>query len=143
MVIESLALAAVAVLGPYLAKAGQTFSEKAGEALAQKAGELYQVIKRRFAGDTYAETTLARAEEQPAAENRLAALKLVLTEKIQGDPQFATAVRRLVEEARAVDHRNVIAHGIRGVAVGGDVTSSTIITGDTRGPVDARDAGHA
>ena len=48
---------------------------------------------------------------------RQAALQEVLAEKMGEDPDFAEVVRRLVEEARAADTRNVIAFGERSVAV--------------------------
>ena len=91
---------------------------------------LYQAVKKRFKGDAYAEQTLARAEEKPEAEDRQEALKGVLAEKMADDPAFAASLRRLVEEAQAADTRHVIASGERAVAIGGDVSGSTIITGD-------------
>jgi len=130
MSVQAIAVAATALLGPYLAKAGEAFAKKAGEKLAEKAGALYQAVKKKFKGDAYAEQTLARVEEKPELEGRQAALKEVLTEKLEEDADFAETVRRLVEEAKAADTRNVIAFGERSVAVGGDVSGSTIITGD-------------
>jgi hypothetical protein len=130
MDIQVIAIAATALLGPYLAKAGDAFAEKAGEKLAEKAGALYQAVKAKFKGDAYAEQTLARVEEKPEAEGRKAAFQEVLTEKLGEDADFAEMVRRLVEEAKAADTRHVIAFGERSVAVGGDVSGSTIITGD-------------
>ncbi|MEJ2557846.1 MAG: hypothetical protein P8186_16785 [Anaerolineae bacterium] len=130
MDIQALAVAATALLGPYLAKAGETFAEKAGEKLAEKAGALYQMVKAKFKGDAYAEQTLARVEEKPEAKGRQGTLQEVLAEKMEEDADFAETVHRLVEEAKAADTRNVIAFGERSVAVGGDVSGSTIITGD-------------
>jgi hypothetical protein len=130
MDIQALAVAATALLGPYLAKAGEAFAEKAGEKLGEKAGTLYQAIKGKFKGDAYAEQTLARAEERPEAKGRQATLQEVLAEKMEEDADFAEMVRRLVEEAKAADTRHVIVFGERSVAVGGDVSGSTIITGD-------------
>ena len=47
MIIETVAASAIAVLAPYIAKAGESFAEKAGEKLAEKAEALYQAIKNK------------------------------------------------------------------------------------------------
>jgi hypothetical protein len=130
MDVQVLATAAVALLSPYLVKAGEAFAKQAGEKLADKAEALYQAVKDKFKGDAYAEQTLARVEETPEATGRQAVLQEVLAEKLEEDPEFAGTVRRLLEEARAADTRNVIAFGDRSVAVGGDMSGGTIITGD-------------
>ena len=129
MDIQAIAVAAIALLGPYLARAGEAFAKETGEKLAKKVGALYQVIKKKFKDDAYAEQTLARTEEKPEPEGRQIALKTVLAEKMEEDTDFAETVWRLVEEAKAADTGNVIVYK-RGVAVKGDVTGSTIITGD-------------
>jgi hypothetical protein len=130
MDIQAISTAAIALLSPYLAKAGEAFAKEAGEKLAEKVGALYQAVKSKFKGDAYAEQTLTRIEEKPEATGRQAAFQEVLVEKLEEDPDFAEVVRRLVEEAKAADTRKVIAFGERSVAVGGDVSGSTIITGD-------------
>ena len=130
MDIQRIATAAMALLSPYLTKAGEVLAKEAGEELVEKASALHQAIKAKFKGDAYAEQTLARLEEKPKAKGRQAALREVLAEKLEEDPNFAQVVRRLLKEAKAADTRNVIAFGERSVAVGGDVSGSTIITGD-------------
>ena len=127
---QTIATAAMALLSPYLAKAGEAFAKEAGEKLAEKASALYRAVKAKFKGDTYAEQTLTRVEEKPEAKGRQVALQEVLAEKLEEDPDFAETVRRLVEEAQAADTRRVIAFGERSVAVGGGVSGGTIITGD-------------
>lgn len=126
----SLAATAVVLLAPYLVKAGEAFAEKAGEALADKTGALYRAIKSKFTDDTYAEQTLLRLEEAPDSEGRQTALEHLLAEKMEEDSGFAEQVRRLIEEAKAADTRNVISYGERSVAIGGDVTNTNINTGD-------------
>ncbi len=46
--IASLAASVVAVLSPYLAKAGEEFAKEAGKAAANKFGALYQFLKTSF-----------------------------------------------------------------------------------------------
>jgi hypothetical protein len=121
--------AAIALLAPYLAKAGEGFATSMGQKLAGKASALYGAVKNKFKGDPDAEEILARVEEQPESKTRRVALEGVLAQKIDEDPDFATTVRQLVEEAKAADQGNVIAWGERSVAatqIFGDVS-----TGDT------------
>ncbi|MGC8947699.1 MAG: hypothetical protein ACP5N6_16325, partial [Anaerolineae bacterium] len=100
--IGQIAAAAAALLGPYLAKAGEALAKKAGEAAWAKVEALYQAIRRKFAADRddYAQKTLQRLEEQPSSEARQAALADVLAEKAQADPAFARQLAALVGEAR-------------------------------------------
>lgn len=130
MDVQALATAAMAILSPYLAQAGEAFAKKAGEKLAEKAGAVYQAIKEKFKGDSYAEETLARVEEKPESEGRQAALKEVLAEKLGEDADFAEVVGRLLAEAQAADTRKVIASGERSVAAGGSANASAIATGE-------------
>ena len=105
---QAVAIAAMALLGPYLAKVGEAFAKEAGETLAEKVGTLYQAVKKKFKGDTYAKKTLNRAEEKPKSEGRQAALREVLAEKMEEDADFAETVRRLVEESEQVGLGDVI-----------------------------------
>lgn len=130
MIVETIAAGAAAILGPYLAEAGKGFAKKAGESLAEKASNLYQTIKAKFADDPDAEQALALVESRPDSKGRLLTLKEVLAQKMNGDPEFAETVNRLVVEAKKSDVHNVIAIGERNVAVGGDAIGSTIITGN-------------
>jgi len=130
MIVETIAAGAIAVLGPYFAEAGKGFAKKAGESLAEKAGSLYGIVKAKFAGDSDAQQALAVFESKPESPGRVLALKEVLTEKLNGDADFAEVVNKLVEEAKRSDSRNVIVFGDRNIATSGDVTESTFITGD-------------
>ena len=98
--IAQIATAAVALLGPYLAKAGEAAAKKVGEAAWEKMEALSQAIRRKFEADkknAKAQETLQRFEEQPTDEDRQAALANVLAEKAQADPAFAEELARLVQ----------------------------------------------
>lgn len=101
----TLAAAAVGVLGPFLAKLGESGLTKAGEDLADAAGErlgaLYTAIKSRFSGEAYQEAVLKGAEDKPDSPTRLGALEGVLAETLEADPDFAATVTRLLAEAQA------------------------------------------
>jgi hypothetical protein len=129
MVIEAVAMSAMAILKMLLGKTGEGFAKKVGEQLAEKAGELYQSVKQKFSSDPYALQTLTRAEENPASADRIVALEGVLKEKLGDDPEFAKQVERLVQEAKTADANRVLVIGDRNVAVGGNATG-TFVTGD-------------
>jgi len=133
MAIETLATTVLALLTPYMAKTGESFASKAGEKLAEKVGALYQVIKSRFKGDSYAEHTLVRFETKPDSDGTRATLKELIEDKMETDSAFANLLRDLIEQAKDADTRNVIAYGERSVALGGD-NAGNIITGDMDKP---------
>jgi len=119
--IQGIATAAMALLGPYLAKAGGAFSEKSGEELAEKVGALQRAIKSKFKGDTYAEQTLTWAEEKPQLKDRQGALPEVLTETMEGDQDFAETIRRLVQEGKRIWGSHIIAQYLEFSGKSGDV----------------------
>jgi len=130
MIDPIIASTAVLLLSPYLVKAGEKFAEKVGEKLADKTEQIYKVVKEKFQEDEYAGLTLLRLQDAPENEARKSALENVLNEKLEEDNQFAKELQKLVEEAKEIDSKNVIASGERSVAIGGNAESSTIITGD-------------
>jgi hypothetical protein len=103
-------------------------------------GELCLAVVNKFKGDSYAEQTLARAHEKPEAEGRQSALKEVLAEKIEADPDFAEKVQKLVDElqkgsaSRTVfDQRGQTVHGPQ-TNIAGNVSGS-VLSGTFSGPV--------
>jgi hypothetical protein len=108
MNIETIATAAAALLGPYLAQAGQAFAKKAGEQLVSTIGALYSAIKSRFKGDAHAEQTLTRLEQDPGSGRRQAALEDVLMEKMEQDPEFAEKIRQLIEDSEQAGGGDII-----------------------------------
>lgn len=102
MDIQAIAIAATGLLGPYLAKASEAFAKQAGEIMMEKVGALYQAIKQKFQGDDYAEKTLARVEQKPDSETRMATLQEVLTEKLEEDEAFSKLLQQLIGEAKKI-----------------------------------------
>jgi hypothetical protein len=97
-----LASQALALLGPYLTKAGEAAAGKVGEAAAKHADAILGAIRRKFGADhdTYAEQTLAKVEKEPHAEWPKQALQGLLTEKVQEDPAFMAELERLLQSAK-------------------------------------------
>jgi len=97
--LAQIGIAVVALLSPYLAKAGEGFAQKAGEVAWDKVAALYQAIRRKFKTDKDKEAlqALHRLEKQPTDGKHQAALAGILTEKAQTDPEFTQELVRLVQ----------------------------------------------
>jgi hypothetical protein len=134
MVIEAVAVGAVAILKQYLSKSGEGFAKKVGEKLADKVGQLYHSVKSKFENDPDAKKTLAWTEEDPNSTARLSALEGVLSEKLRSDPNFAMELDRLVQEVKAADTQKMLVVGERNITVGRDA-NGVFITGDHSGVV--------
>jgi hypothetical protein len=65
---------------------------------------------------------------QPEDARARRALELQLEKLLATDPELADAIGHLWEDAKAA---GVVAAGTRNVAVGGSVSASTIVTGDS------------
>jgi hypothetical protein len=98
----AIATMAVTMLAPYLAEAGKVAANEIGQDAAGQVERLIDAIRRKFGTDQdgYAAETLARLEQQPAAEPRKRALTDVLTEKADADSAFKSELERLVAETR-------------------------------------------
>lgn len=83
--VATTAAALLTPLLPYLVKAGE------------KAKTLYEAVRKKFAGDAYAEETLKRAAEKPESEGRRAALTEVVAEKAEADHAFGQELARLTQ----------------------------------------------
>jgi len=130
MDIQQIATAAMVLLSPYLAKAGEAFAKKTGEQLTERVSKLYQAIKKKFAGDDYAEQTLTRVEEKPTSTGRQVVLKEVLAEKMEDDANFADMVRRSVEETHNAPGGDVITQQLNISGKTGDVFQVGKMSGD-------------
>ncbi len=92
------ATAALTLLAPYLAKAGESVAEKVGDAMYKQAQTLYTVIKDKFKGDQTAEKTLARVKQEPDKKAWKDTFLGILIMKLEEDPEFANTIKHLVEE---------------------------------------------
>ncbi|MGA9099460.1 MAG: hypothetical protein WB392_11080 [Methanotrichaceae archaeon] len=130
---DPLSLAAIAA--PFVAKGADVFSTTAGEKLGGMVGDLCKAVVDKFKGDSYAEQTLARAQEKPEAEGRQNVLKEVLAEKLEADPDFAEKVQNLMDELEKGGTGAVFDQ--KGQTLFG---SQTNIAGDIHGSVNIGDA---
>lgn len=118
---------------PYLLKAGEKAAEEAGKKLGADAWEqakaLWGKLRPKVEAQTAAQEAVEDVARAPTDEDAQAALRLQLKKLLSVDKALAAEVGQLWQEAEAAGV-TVIASGERAVAVGGDVTASTIITGD-------------
>ncbi len=93
---------------------------------------LKSFVERKFAGKPEAEVALAQHEQDPDTWEK--PLKKALSDvQADRDPQIIEAAKKLMAIAQAEGHTGgtyVTASGERSVALGGNMDSSTIITGD-------------
>lgn len=99
MDIAAIAAAAVALLTPYLVKAGEAVAKKAGETVWDKASELYQVLRTRFRGDPIKESALTDLQQMPEDGDTQASLRKELKKVMQDDPRFAEQLLSILKEA--------------------------------------------
>jgi hypothetical protein len=112
MDIQTAAMAVIALLSPYFAKAGESIAKEAGEKLYEKAGVLYEAIKSKFKGDQTAEDALAHAEKEPTAQVWQEVLRGILIMKMEQDHNFAETIRMLIEESRSMIGGDIITQSL-------------------------------
>lgn len=95
-------LSVAAVAAPFVAKGAEALAKTAGEKIGGVVGDLCQSIADKFKGDSFAEQTLAGAQEKPDSKARRGALQAVLAEKMEEDLDFAKTVQKLIEADRSL-----------------------------------------
>ncbi len=127
----TIATSAIAILTPYLAKAGAEVSKKAVGAAWEKVGEIYQAVKDRVAKekDSYPKETLKRFEKEP--EKRKQAMQETLAEVLQKDPAFASKLLKLLKDADKAGAGAVFNTTIFGGEVGEIINIGTVEQGLT------------
>lgn len=117
----------------YLLKAGEPLAEEAGRKLNEKAWGYAKALWARLRPKVEQEPSARAAAEDladdPADEDRLAALRVQLTKLLAADPMLAQELTRLWAQAGA-EKVSVSVIGDRSVGIGGSVSGSTITTGD-------------
>ncbi len=95
----TIAASAVAILTPYLAKAGEEVSKKAVGAAWEKVSEIYQAVKGRLSQekDDYPKEVLKRFEKEP--EKRKQAMQETLADVLEKDPDFSGKLLKMLKDA--------------------------------------------
>lgn len=128
-----IATTVVNLLVPYLSKAAESLAGKAGGAAWEKLETLFAAVKKKLAGDAYAEETLKRVSAEPESKSRQAALVGILEEQIGKDSEFAGTLQKLLNEAKDSGVDSII----QKVSVSGNARTGDITTiGKVQGKVD-------
>ena len=129
---SSLTTALVPLL-PYLLKAGEKAAEETGKAVAGQSWEWTKSLWTKLKPGVEAKPAALEAAQDvahaPEDEDLQVALRVQLKKLLTEDQLLAEEVGRWLEQGKAAGI-NVSAIGERSVAIGGDVKSSTIVTGD-------------
>jgi hypothetical protein len=118
---------------PYLVKgvklagqeAAKKLGEKAGEQSLEQAKALWDKLRRKKNVEQVAQTAAALPDNQALRE----ALREEIARALAEDESLAQELARLLPQSGPAG-QTVIASGERSVAIGGNVSGSTIITGD-------------
>jgi hypothetical protein len=131
--LASLVTTALVPLLPYLLKAGEKAAEETGKTVAGQSWEwaksLWTKLKPKVEAKPAALEAAQDVAQSPEDEDLQATLRVQLKKLLTEDQSLAEDVSRWLEEGKAAGI-NVSAIGERSVAIGGDVNSSTIVTGD-------------
>jgi len=123
----------LAPLLPYLLKAGQNVTEETGKAIAGQSWEwtksLWTKLKPKVEAKEAALEAAQDVAQSPEDEDAQASLRRQLKKLLTEDQSLAEEVSSWLEQGKAAGI-NVSAAGERSVAIGGNVNSSTIVTGD-------------
>ena len=118
---------------PYLLKAGEKAAEEAGKKLGgdawDRAKGLWAKLRPKVEAKPAAQEAVQDAAAAPNDEDIQASLRLQLRKLLAEDAVLAGEIERVWQEAQQAGV-TVIPAGERSVAIGRDVTSSTIMTGD-------------
>jgi hypothetical protein len=124
---------ALVPLLPYLLKAGEKAAEETGKTVAGQSWEwaksLWTKLKPKVEAKESALEAAQDVAQSPEDEDAQAALRVQLKKLLTEDQSLAEEVSQWLEQGKAAGI-NVFAAGDRSVAIGGNVDSSTIVTGD-------------
>jgi len=132
-VLASSVTTALVPLLPYLLKAGEKVAEETGKAVAGQSWEwaksLWTTLKPKVEARPGALEATQDAAQSPEDQDAQAAFRQQLKKLLTDDQSLADEVSRWLEQGKAAGI-TVTASGERSVAIGGNVKSSTIVTGD-------------
>ena len=129
MDVSVIASAAVALLSPYLAKAGEELAKKAGTAAWDQVTKIHQAVKARFKTeeDTFPAQTLERFEKEP--EKYSGGMEDVLKGVLKKDPEFSQSLADLLNKADRAGAGSVFNVSVRDSEVGEIINVDTLSGG--------------
>ena len=125
----TLAASALAILSPYLIKAGGAAAQKIGEALPENAKKLWEALSAQFRAKPGGAEAVKNMSADPTNQNALEALRSGLKEALETDPEFMDQMKRLFENARkeSINLSAVASNNSNAVNIGGNVEGNIVI----------------
>ena len=125
----TLATAALAILAPYLAKAGEGLAGSIGQSLPENAGKLWTAMIGKFKGKPAAEEAVKDLAQNPADQDNQAVFRKELKKALSEDPEFLAALNALFEKAQKESIANSAVAGDNSTAihVGGNVQGNIVV----------------
>jgi hypothetical protein len=134
----TIATTAVALLSPYLIKAGEKAAEKMGEKLPTTVGKVWQAITSKFRGQPVAEKAVTDWVAQLDDKDNEAAFRKELRDVLKADPTFMHELAQLLAVVQQQSGDKIINTGSGAVATGDSVAagaSGVAVKGDVHGGV--------
>ena len=99
MEISAIAAATIAILSPYMTKAGEEVAKKAANAAWEKASEIHQAVKAKFlSNNVKSSRQLMEQYEKDPKENK-SKMEAALAEVLESDPKFTEKLLELLKQA--------------------------------------------
>lgn len=117
----SLAKATIALLCPYLQRAGEAVAESVGNATYNKAKEVYEYIKTKFTDNVSAREALIDLETNPEDGDTQASARKELKKLLLADEAFAKELEVLIKG----DTNNTEANSVFNTQINGNVKTFT------------------
>ncbi len=143
--IAPLAISAWTLLEPYAKKLGGKLVEKAGESLPDVVDKVWDTVKTKMESKPETKNLPTDLAKAPNDEDVQGAFKYQLKKLLENDAVFAKQLNQLVEEAKQTmtltaemkgdgaiaQGENAVAVGKGGINIGGSVSGSNIVTGNS------------
>ena len=143
--ITPLAISAWTLLEPYAKKLGGKLIEKAGDSLPDVVGKVWDAVKTKMESKPETKNLPTDLTKAPNDEDIQGAFKYQLKKLLENDKVFAKRLDQLVKEAKRVTDYSAdmkgdgaiaqgnhsVAVGRGGIHIGGNVSESNIITGNS------------
>lgn len=143
--IANLAISAWTLLEPYVQKLAGKLTEKAGKTLPNEAVKVWDTVKAEMESNPETQSLPTDFVKAPDDEDTQGAFKYQLKKLLENDEAFAKRLEELVNEAKGAisftagmkgdgviaqgDHSVAVGRG--GIHIGGNVSESNIIAGDS------------
>ena len=138
MEIGAIAAATIAILSPYLTKAGEEVAKKAASAAWEKASQIHQAVKAKFKSNKVKSSRqLMEHYEKDPKENE-SKMEAALAEVLESDSKFAEKLLELLRQAQVAGVGAVFNVTVAGGEVG-EIISIDKLEGGLR--IDKRSGG--